>query len=202
VQSGPGAERAGRAASAALNSGARVLVSWGLAGGLATDLAAGSVVLPRRVRSAAGGCFDADPIWRAAFERALRPALAPRDEDLLTVAAALATPAAKRTAGAFGAIAADMESAAIAAVANAAGAPFVALRVIVDAVDDALPPDPERWIDERGNQRLAPALAAAFNPAQWGELWVLSQRYRTARRTLERAAALLASGKLDTAGRA
>jgi len=37
LQSGPGPERAARAATAALASGAQALVSWGLAGGLAAD---------------------------------------------------------------------------------------------------------------------------------------------------------------------
>src|SRR5690606_2919639 len=110
----------------------------------------------------------------------------------VTVATALATTAAKRAEAASGAVAADMESAAIAAVARRSGKPFVALRVIVDAAGDALPPDPERFIDERGIQRLAPALAAALQPAQWPVLWMLSQRYRAARLSLDRAAAALA----------
>ena len=55
------------------------------------------------------------------------------------------------------------------------------------------PGDAERWIDERGERRLAPALAAAFQPAQWRDLWVLAQRYRAARKTLERLGAVLAA---------
>jgi adenosylhomocysteine nucleosidase len=192
LQSGPGAERAARAATAALASGAQALVSWGLAGGLAADLAPGTVVLPRRVRTAGGAAFDADPDWHAALEGALRPELEPRLEDLVTVAAALTAPADKLAAGADGAIAADMESAAVAAVAARARAPFVALRVIVDAAGDSLPRDAERWIDERGERRFMPALAAALKPAQWRDLWVLAHRYRAARATLERLAVLAA----------
>jgi adenosylhomocysteine nucleosidase len=194
LQSGPGPDRAARAATAALASGARALVSWGLAGGLAADLAPGTVLLPRHVRAAAGGAFEADPEWHAALERALREELAPRLEDVVTVAAALTTRAGKAAAGANGAIAADMESAAVAGVAARAGAPFVALRVIVDTADDELPGDAERWIDERGARRLAPALAAAFQPGQWRDLWILAQRYRAARRSLDRVARLVAAG--------
>ncbi len=193
LQSGPGAERAARAATAALASGAHALVSWGLAGGLAADLAPGTVILPRRVRTAAGGTFDADPVWHAALERALRAELAPRVEDLVTVPAALTTFEEKHAASAGGAVAADMESAAIAAVAARAVAPFVALRVIVDTARDSLPADAERWIDERGERRLAPVLAAAFQPARWRELWILALRYRAARRTLETLAAIVAA---------
>jgi adenosylhomocysteine nucleosidase len=195
LQSGPGAERAARAATTALAAGAHALVAWGLAGGLADDLAPGSVVLPRRVRTPGGESFAADPEWHAALERALRGEFAPRVEDLVTVPAALTTAAEKHAASLQGAVAADMESAAIAAVAARARAPFVALRVIVDAARDALPADAERWIDERGARRFAPALAAAFQPGQWRELWILAQRFRAARRTLESlAAAVAASG--------
>ena len=192
LQSGPGPERAARAATAALASGAHALVSWGFAGGLAADLAPGAVVLPRCVRAADGSKFDADPAWHAALVRALRADLAPRLEDLVSVTAALTTPEQKKAAGASGAIAVDMESAAIAAVAARARAPFVALRVIVDAADDSLPGDAERWIDERGERRLLPAFAAAFQPAQWRELWTLARRYRVACGTFDRLAALVA----------
>jgi adenosylhomocysteine nucleosidase len=187
VQSGPGPKRAAQAASAAVASGASALVSWGLAGALVTRLAPGSVVLPRRVRGE-GGVFLADREWHAALARGLLGLLEPCFDDLVTVPAALTTPAAKAAAAADGAAAADMESAAIAQVAARAGARFVALRVIVDAAHDSLPGNAERWIDERGDRRLAPAFAAAFQPVQWRELWILGQRYRSARRTLERLA--------------
>jgi hypothetical protein len=92
-----------------------------------------------------------------------------------------------------------MESAAIAAVAARAGARFLALRVIVDAAGDSLPADVERWVDERGERRLGAALAAALRPAQWRELWILAQRYRAARRTLERLAPLVTGARLGAA---
>ncbi|HEX7236468.1 MAG TPA: hypothetical protein VF405_05870, partial [Gammaproteobacteria bacterium] len=49
VQSGPGAARAAAAASRAIDAGAQLLVSWGLAGGLGEGVAPGSVIAPRRV---------------------------------------------------------------------------------------------------------------------------------------------------------
>jgi len=200
LQSGPGAERAARAATAALASGASALVSFGLAGGLRAELAPGAVLLPRRVRSAAAA-FEVDPDWHTALANALRGAgLAPSFDDLLSVPAALTTPAEKSAAAASGAAAADMESAAIAAAAQRAGARFVALRVIVDAAGDSLPADVERWVDERGERRLGAALAAALRPAQWRELWILAQRYRAARRTLERLAPLVADPRFGTTG--
>jgi adenosylhomocysteine nucleosidase len=193
AQSGPGAERAAGAAAAALASGASALVSWGLAGGLAPGLAPGDVVLPRRVCALHGETFVADPDWHAAIEQGLRGAIGVRVADVVSVATPLATPDDKRAAAAAcGAGAADMESAAIAAAAARAGARFAALRVIVDTADDFLPADALGWVDERGERRLGRAVAAAFQPAQWRGLWILADRYRAARRTLERIAALAA----------
>ena len=192
IQSGPGAERAASAATAALASGASGLLSFGLAGALRAELAPGAVLLPRRVRSAAGASFDADPEWHAELAAAVRAlGLAPAVDDLLSVPSAVTRAADKAKAGASGAAAADMESAAIAAVAARAGARFVALRVVVDAAGDELPADVERWIDERGERRIGPALSAALHPAQWRALWVLAQRYRAARRTLARLAPIV-----------
>ena len=60
------------------------------------------------------------------------------------------------------------------------------------SADDFLPADAERWVDERGERRLGRAIAAAFQPAQWRELWTLAHRYRAARHTLEALAELAA----------
>ena len=187
LQSGPGAERAARAATTALASGASGLLSFGLAGALRRQLEPGDVVLPRRVLTTTGAAFNADDEWHAALAANLRAAgMRPNLDDLLSVPAALTTPAEKSAAAAGGAAAVDMESAAIAGVAARAGARFVALRVVVDAAGDELPADLERWIDERGERRIGAALSAALRPAQWRSLWILAQRYRAARRTLER----------------
>jgi adenosylhomocysteine nucleosidase len=196
IQSGPGPERAASAATAALASGASALLSFGLAGALRLELEPGAVLLPRRVRSAAGTSFDADPKWHAHLAAALREAgFAPELDDLLSVPSAITTVADKAKAAAKGAAAADMESAAIAAAAARAGARFVALRVVVDAAGDELPVDIERWIDERGERRIGAALSAALHPAQWRSLWMLARRYRVARRTLARLAPIV-SGAL------
>jgi adenosylhomocysteine nucleosidase len=89
-----------------------------------------------------------------------------------------------------------MESAGVAEAAARAGVPFIALRVVVDAAGDALPPGAERWIDERGNRRLAPTLRAVVSVKQWRPLLTLVQRYRVASATLDRLAAALASRHL------
>lgn len=192
TQSGPGGERAAAAATRAVAAGARVLVSWGLAGGLAASLVPGVVVIPRRVIAHDGGAYDVDPALHARLA-GLADELAIETGDLLTVRAPLESPETKRAACArHRAVAVDMESAAIARVAAEARVPFVALRVVFDAVADALPTGAEQWLDEHGRRRLAPALRAVASPAQWGGLMTLIRRYRVASRSLAELARVLA----------
>lgn len=192
VQSGPGEARAAAAAEQALGAGAVGLVSWGLAGGLDEAALTGTVVVPRHVLRERSAPFAAAPVWHARLA-ALADELAVSTGDLLTVEHALHLPAEKRAARATsGAVAVDMESAAIAAVAARAAVPFAAARVIVDGAADALPSGAERWIDERGRRRLAPLLRAAVTPTEWGALVTLGRRFAIASRVLEQLAAALA----------
>lgn len=192
MQSGPGAERAGAAATRAVAAGARVLVSWGLAGGLKNTLAPGVVVIPQRVLAHDGGTFDADPALHSRLA-GLADELAVEVGDLVTVPTPLESPEAKRAARErYSAVAVDMESAAIARVAREARVPFVALRVVFDGVADALPAGAEQWLDEDGRRRLAPLLRAIASPGQWSGLVTLIRRYRVASRALEDLARALA----------
>jgi adenosylhomocysteine nucleosidase len=196
VQSGPGGARAAAAAARAVDAGASVLISWGLAGGLDARLGAGALVVPRRVVEQGTQPLPVDASWHARFA-ALADEFVLDHGDLLTVPAALESPAAKRAAAAAtGAVAVDMESAAIAAVAARARVPFVALRVVVDSVQDSLPAHAEQWIDERGERRLTAVLRAVATPRDWRALLTLANRYRAASAVLERLARALASRQL------
>ncbi len=196
VQSGPGPERAAQSARAAVAAGAQALVSWGLAGGLAPDVQPGTVVLPRRVIMQRGETFAVAGAWHERLAT-LASEFSMTFGDLLTVPAALGSPAAKAAAAtALAAVAVDMESASIAAVAARARVPFVALRVVVDAQGDALPDGAENWIDARGNTRGAAALGAIVRPGEWQALWRLAQRYRKANAVLVRLAQSVAARRL------
>lgn len=138
----------------------------------------------------------ADAAWHARLA-VLAADVALDTGDLLTVPAALESPAAKcAAAAATGAVAVDMESAAIASAAARARLPFVAVRVVIDGRDDALPAAAESWIDESGNRRMTAALRASLDPRQWRALLTLSQRYRVASGVLDRLAHALAAPAL------
>jgi adenosylhomocysteine nucleosidase len=191
-QSGPGAERAAATARAAIASGARALVAWGLAGGLVAALRPGDVVLAERGLAPGQPAWRAEPRWHAALERALGSGFRVHTGMLVSVAEVLTSPLAKRAAAeSCGAVAVDMESAAVAAVAADARIPFVAVRIVADASADALPDDVGKWIDASGRRRLQPLLGTIVAPAQWPTLLRLATRYRAARRTLDALASCL-----------
>lgn len=186
IQCGPGAARAARAAVAAIERGARALVSCGMAGALTPAVEPGDVLLPGTVVRGDGKRFDTDDAWRERLAATLKGRFPVNQGLLLAAGDVLATPSAKRRASELsgGAVAVDMESGALAEAAAAAGIPFVVLRVVTDGADDELPSGIERWIDDAGRRRLASVVDAAFRPADWRLLWTLAKRYRQARRTL------------------
>jgi adenosylhomocysteine nucleosidase len=86
---------------------------------------------------------------------------------------------------ATGAVAVDMESWAIAQIAVEHSLPFIAVRVIVDGAQDALPMAVTAAADAQGQLhpwRLVRALART--PADLGALVRLARRYRVANRSL------------------
>ena len=184
VQSGPGPATAARAAGAAVAAGATALMSLGLAGALEPNLAPGTIVLPAGVVTEDGRETTTDPRWRQALRAVLARRFAVADGRLLSAARVLDVAEKSAAARATGAIACDMESAAIGAAAAAAGIPFVALRVIADRAADRLPSGVATWVDAAGNTRLAPVLAALSRPGEWRPLWVLVSRFAAARSVL------------------
>lgn len=149
-----------------------LLLSVGLAGGLRADHPPGVVVIPDRVDSDAGS-WTTDQLWTTALRAAARRL------DLAVVAgplvetALIVTGPARASWAARGYVAADMESASIAALATR----FAALRVVLDT--------PEREISPRWRRPVR----AAVDPRLWSQgLWLM----RTAPRLANRAAAVLA----------
>lgn len=139
--SGADADRAERRAGELVTRGATALVSIGLAGGLAEGLKAGALLLPSEVLLPDGSLRAVHPAWRAAvLARARGAGVGLLDGRVASVRQAVTTPAAKRAlAERSGAVAVDMESAAVAMAAQAAGLPFLVLRAIADPVDAAIP---------------------------------------------------------------
>jgi len=193
--SGMGAAAATSGARALVDAGARALASWGMAGGLDPSLAAGTVVLPMEIVSSEGAVFNTSGSWRQDLASAVAPRVTVISGRLLSMPGAVASVAAKAALlRETGAVAVDMESASVAAVAAAFRLPFLAVRVIVDAATDTLPSCVAAAADQQGHLRLLKLIAAlARAPGELGPLFTLARRYRVANRSL---AALARTGSL------
>lgn len=186
-----GAANAASAAAALLHGGARRLISWGVAGALTAELQAGALILPDAIVSGIDREFPVDAAWRARLLRSLGD-MRVAGGRLAESERILATASAKRALHArIGAVAVDMESAAIAAAASGAGIPFIAIRAVVDEVDRPVPAAAICAVDEHGNfdpVRLMRAIAA--DPRQLRDLLYLARAMRAAQTTLKRIARL------------
>jgi adenosylhomocysteine nucleosidase len=192
--SGMGPKAAHSAAERLIEAGVTALVSWGMAGGLDPELEAGAVCVPREVITPDGRRLTTSRSWQASLSSSVSSGRRVGSEALLTADHALETPAQKSAARrATGACAVDMESSAIAQVAEAHGVPFIAVRVIVDTAGDGVPPAVAA-ASRAGKLRIGRLIFGLIrSPLQIASLVRLARRYRAALRSLR---AVAAAGKL------
>ncbi|MGH8511426.1 MAG: purine phosphorylase [Gammaproteobacteria bacterium] len=189
--SGIGQARARQAAETLVVQGARALLSWGTAGALASALRSGDVIVPDTIQVSAVSC-PVDAAWRARLAARLAEHLTVHTGGMLHTTEVIATPDEKRMLfERTGALAVDMESAAVAQVARRAKIPFAVLRAIVDPQTTVIPAAALAAIDDVGRPRIARLLAAlAREPRDLVGLARLSVCFRAALASLERAAGI------------
>ncbi|MFI5248915.1 MAG: hypothetical protein ACHQTF_03050 [Gemmatimonadales bacterium] len=207
---GIGPAAAHRAAASLVADGASALVSWGFAAGLDPALHPGTLVISRQleppVPGAPGAATAAAAAWAARLSTRLRDLVPLVNGTIACPDHVVRTAAEKRTLGASGAVAADMESAAVAAVAAAAGIPWLALRVLVDTVDILMPQAVATAIDSSGRFEMPRFFCALIRrPMDLASLPALASAYRRAMRTLATVArtaddGLLASSETASTG--
>jgi adenosylhomocysteine nucleosidase len=193
--SGMGPKAARSAAMRLIDAGATSLVSWGLAGGLDPDLEAGAVCVPREIIAADGSRLSTARSWQESLTSSVPSGLRVGNDALLATEYALETPADKSAARrSTGACAVDMESSAVAQVAEAHGVPFIAVRVIVDTARDAVP-QAVAGASRAGKLRAGRLILGLMrSPLEIASLLRLARRYRVALRSLRAVASL---GKLE-----
>jgi adenosylhomocysteine nucleosidase len=188
-RSGPGLAAAAAAARDAIADRASVLMSFGLCGALAAELDAGTVIVPRAVLLYSGERYRTQAHQHAWLTGILRDSGAKTHIDLVSVEHAVTSAVDKqRLATISGAAAVDMESAAIAAAAAAAGLPFICVRAIADQLADELPPGIESLVTASGRSRLSALLPYVFRPQALVSLMWLGRRTAVARRSLAKLA--------------
>jgi adenosylhomocysteine nucleosidase len=181
VVSGMGSEAAARAAQGLIEGGVGALVSWGMAGALDPALAAGVVCLPGEIIAANGPCFSTARSWRETLTPLIAAQRPVACGTLFTSPQPIDTVAAKEAAyRATGAAAVDMESWAVAQVAAAHRVPFVAVRVIIDAANDAVPRAVAQ-ASRAGGVRMGHLMGGLLrSPGDIAPLLRLARRYRVA----------------------
>jgi adenosylhomocysteine nucleosidase len=191
-QSGPGTAASTAAAADAVATGALALVSWGVAGGLAATLPTGTVIVSARCQNAAGTAVAGDEHWALRVAALLGKTLAVETGPLLCVEHVLHSPAAKAaTQKQTDALAVDMETFAIGAVAAAHDLPWIAVRVVADSAADTLPKGVESCVNAAGNTRVVGVLGLLLKPDQWSALARTARCFGRARCSLAASAALL-----------
>lgn len=191
--SGADAARARVLARRLLADGCAALLSAGTAGGLDEALAPGELVIAESVAAPDGARFATDERWRAALAgRLTAGGLNVRMAIIAGSDAALHEVADKRRLRQVtGAVCCDMESHAVAAIASAAGVPFVAVRAIADPAAHVLPRAALAASGPDGALRLGALLGALLvRPGEIGDMVGLALASRRALGSLRRVAAL------------
>lgn len=176
----------GGAARAVAAERPQLVISGGFAGALDPALAPGDLVLASSVRDETGEALPvADPVLRAA-RQALAAGAPDRvvEGEILCTTRIAASAGDKRALARPGRIAVDLESWPAAHAAARAGIPWLAIRVVIDALDADLP----AFTREVRSSYVAPALRHALRgPRAVVELVELARRARMAGRSLARA---------------
>lgn len=184
--SGAGPERAQAAAQRLIDREVQALISWGCAAAIIGRLRPGHLVLPDAILSADGQSHAADKAWRERLSRTMPVHVVPHAGQLRESPRVISTRQEKSALHQLtGAIAVDMESAAVARVAGSRQLPFLAIRAIADPAAMDFPLAVTRALNPRGDVRMASLLGhLARQPAQVGELISLGRAFGAALRTL------------------
>ena len=192
--SGARSDRAESEARRLVEAGCRLLLSWGVAGGLDPLVRPGEMLIPVAVVDESGGCW---PLSLEHGEAAAGVAPAPfRWEDhgqgrmMLGLDRLVLEPEDKSALFALtGALAADMETHRVAQVAAEAGVPALAVRAVGDPVNNRVPELAVRALGEDGRPRVgAVAAGLARRPWDLGALMRVRRETDAALETLTRAA--------------
>lgn len=168
---------------AAIDRGASGIISFGIAGGLAPELAAGDWVVASGVANGQG-VIATDRAWTQRLLEILPGAV---HANVVGANNVIASPEEKfQLHGETGAAAVDMESHIAAEVAAAHGIPFAACRVILDAAHRILPPAATLGLRRDGTPDVPAVLRSVLQkPSQLPNLIRVARDHNIARRALQ-----------------
>lgn len=193
IVSGMGAENAASATQQLINHGATALVSWGTAGGLSKDLQPGDILLPESVLlNNENQKYQTDHNWRQQLLKSITSDLK-TNEGLLLHSDTVVTNTEqklelhKKTK----AIAVDMESGAIAQIADQNKLPFLIIRSVVDSSDESIPISAINSVDEFGQTKPFYLISNLLKkPGDIPKLIKLGSHFQQARKSLKQVSKL------------
>lgn len=183
---GAGMANAREAAQSLLHKGAKQLVSWGCAAGLAKDLKPGDLLLADKVVSEQNQ-FDTDTFWCNHVRQTLQSVVSVHNGRLFTSKDLISSSLRKyQIQQDRQTIALDMESAAIAEVAKENGMPFLVIRSIADPVTMDLPAAVLAGLNDQGQVELPKLLLHLIShPWEIVGLIRLGLHFHAAQKTLK-----------------
>lgn len=192
VYSGAGPENARIASELLVRDGANRLISWGCAAALDLSLQPGDLVLANRCVDADQAVFDLNTGWLNHVQTLLSKQLPVRIcTGMLAESKSIVASSHNKAqiANTTGAIALDMESVAIAKVAQVYDLPFLSIRAIADPLDMDLPKAVSHALNDQGEVILAKLLFfLLLHPAELPGLIKLGLHFYAAKKTLKHVA--------------
>jgi len=185
--SGAGANNARTASELLIAQGATQLISWGCAAALGESLKPGDLVLADTLLDAEGAQIGIPAAWHDCAKKLLSATLKVHVGSLAESLTIVATSQhKKRLYAQTGAVALDMESIAIAKVAQQNNLPFLAIRAIADPADMDLPKAITHSLNNEGDIVLSKLLLfIALHPAELPGLVKLGLHFNAAKNTLK-----------------
>lgn len=204
--SGMGPERTEEGVRQLADAGAEQLLGFGVATGLDPALRPGDCLVPRTILQNGREQPAPDPALADGISVLLAegaPNFRIDARPLAAVARIMATPPDKaRLFKSTGAVAADMESGALARAAHARGLPYAVLRTVLDPAGTRIPAFVTDTCTPTGVVRPFPLMRALLrNPGTCAALFRLARYQRTARASLRHAAGRLAANEPRTTPR-
>jgi len=186
MYSGAGAENARKAAELLVSKGATQLMSWGCAAALSPDLKMGDLVLADSLLNSDGLETAVNSTWHQHAKTVLGSTVVAYKGALFNSNKLVSTAEEKQAIyEKTGAIALDMESGAIAEVAQHYALPFLAIRAIADPASMDLPLAISKALNENGEIEISKIIASlVFNLKEIPHLIQLGQYFQLAKRTL------------------
>jgi adenosylhomocysteine nucleosidase len=190
IYSGMGSENARKAAELLVSKGATQLMSWGCAAALNPDLKMGDLILADSLLNSDGLEMPVNATWHQHAKTVLGSEVAMHKGAVCASNEIVSTAQAKQNLYAkTGAMALDMESSAIAQVAQHYALPFLAIRAIADPSTMDLPLAVSKALNENGEVQITKIIASlVFNPKEIPHLIQLGQYFQLAKKTLSNVA--------------